>query len=200
MKFNCLFYSFVTVVMVVAVTAPALAGDSPWPMFRHDLRHQGRTPFTGPALPVTETFAPWRAGPDTGVVYTISVAVLLGSDDNRYNDTLATQARAIGELVSVPKGEPQAQFSLGPCFPNPFKATTLIRFSIRERSRVSLKIYNVAGQLVRRLFDRDLSPGTYTDVMWDGRDDSGNSIGPGVYLYKLDTPLYSETKKMVLLR
>ena len=149
---------------------------------------------------VMETFAPWRVGADTGVVYTVSVAVLLGSDDSRYNDTLATQARAIGELVSVPKGEPQAQFSLGPCFPNPFKATTFIRFSVRERSRVSLKIYNVAGQLVRRLFDQDLSPGTYTDVMWDGRDDSGNSIGPGVYLYKLDTPLYSETKKVVLLR
>jgi flagellar hook assembly protein FlgD len=147
-----------------------------------------------------ETFTPWIVGPDTGVGYSVTVTVLFGSDDNRYNDTLTTQTRAVADLAGVPKEEMQTQFSLGQCFPNPFNAKTTMHFSVKQRARVSLKIYNVAGQLVRTLVNEELFPGTYTGVVWDGRDSSGNPIGSGVYLYNLNTPWCSETRKMVLLR
>ena len=149
---------------------------------------------------VMGTFAPWIVGPDTGIAYSVIVTALLGSDDNRYNDTLTTQTRTVAHWAGVPKEEMQTQFSLGQCFPNPFNAKTTIHFSVKQRTRVSLKIYNVAGQLVRTLLNEELFPGTYTNVVWDGLDNSGNPIGSGVYLYNLDTPCCSETKKMVLLR
>ena len=144
-------------------------------------------------------FAPWTVWPDTGTVYTAFAAVLGAGDGNPYNDTLTAQSRSHGATSGAPKGEPKALFSLEQCFPNPFRSATSIRFTIPERARVSLKIYNVSGQLVRILLDRELPPGVYSDARWDGRDGKGRRAVPGVYLYRLDTPLHSETKKMILL-
>ncbi|MFH0777825.1 MAG: PQQ-binding-like beta-propeller repeat protein [Candidatus Eisenbacteria bacterium] len=155
-------------------------------------------------LPETTTsetvFAPWTVGADSGIVYTLAVVALLGGDDNQFNDTLTTQSRATTDSIGGPGGESQGRFSLGQCRPNPFSTATAFAFSIRERVRVSLKVFNVAGQLVRVLLNEEMSPGTYTTVMWDGHDGGGTPVPPGVYLYQFTAGSYVETRKAVVLR
>jgi hypothetical protein len=85
-------------------------------------------------------------------------------------------------------------------FPNPFNPITTIRYSIKEHAHVSLKIYNVAGQLVKTLVSESQQPGFIHEVRWNGRSDSGNPVASGVYFYKLVTKDFSKTRKMVLLK
>ena len=91
------------------------------------------------------------------------------------------------------------QFYLTQNFPNPFNPVTQIEFGIPERSHVTLAVYNVLGQRIRTLVDRTLSPNTYT-AEWNGNSDIGVRVASGIYFYKLETNLYTETKKMILLK
>ena len=63
-----------------------------------------------------------------------------------------------------------------------------------QATQVRVEIYNLLGQPVRTLFDRVAGPGAY-EVPWDGR-----GTPSGLYFYRLETPEFTETKKMVLLR
>jgi hypothetical protein len=86
-------------------------------------------------------------------------------------------------------------------YPNPFNPTTTIRYSIASTARVSLRIYNAAGELVRTLVDETQSPapGGFS-AAWDGKDDRGRGVASGVYFCKLTAGDFSRTKKAVLLR
>ena len=84
-------------------------------------------------------------------------------------------------------------------YPNPFNPQTSIAFSLKERSTVSLKVYDVAGALVRELVSGTRVAGAY-DAEWDGRDASGQQVASGVYFYRLVAGEFRSTKKMVLLK
>ncbi len=93
------------------------------------------------------------------------------------------------------------EFSLSDNYPNPFNPETRIRYTVgnRQTRPVSLKVYNVLGRLVKTLVNEPKEPGTY-EVVWNGKDESGDQVASGVYFYKLDAQDYSQTKKMVLIR
>jgi flagellar hook assembly protein FlgD len=76
---------------------------------------------------------------------------------------------------------------------------TTIAYSIADRSRVELAIYNVRGQLVRTLVEEDQAPNVYR-VRWDGRSNGGSEVAGGVYFYRLIAGDFEATKKMVLIR
>jgi len=84
-------------------------------------------------------------------------------------------------------------------FPNPFNPETTIEFQVPARSQVTLRIYNVLGQEITTLINDDLSAGTYT-VKWDGRDNQGHDVASGVYIYKLSSDTYTQSRKMLLLK
>ncbi|NIM20732.1 MAG: T9SS type A sorting domain-containing protein [Candidatus Latescibacteria bacterium] len=111
----------------------------------------------------------------------------------------------IRHLVSFPSdptgiGEtPRYTNSLAQNYPNPFNPITTIEYSIKERAHVSLKVYNVAGQLVRRLVNEEKPAGEYTKG-WNGRNDEGNPVSSGVYFYRIVTKNFTQTKKMILLK
>jgi flagellar hook assembly protein FlgD len=71
---------------------------------------------------------------------------------------------------------------------------------LKEPSHVSVKVFNVAGQLVRTLVDEVREAGNYTDVRWNGRNERGVPVSSGLYFYKMVTKGYIQTKKMVLLK
>jgi hypothetical protein len=96
-------------------------------------------------------------------------------------------------------GESPSSFSLSQNYPNPFNPETYIDFALPFDSEVSLKIFNVKGQLVRTLVQERMNTGTHT-VRWEGRDDSGNRVSSGVYFYRLTAGEKSFVKKMVLLK
>jgi flagellar hook assembly protein FlgD len=104
--------------------------------------------------------------------------------------------------VDTPTGTNPTAYrtSLSQNYPNPFNPSTTIQFTVRSRTQVSLKVYNVAGQLVRTLLNDQRAPGSVHSVAWDGRNDAGQSVSSGVYFYKLVTNDLTQTKKMVLLK
>lgn len=91
------------------------------------------------------------------------------------------------------------QFELRQNYPNPFNPTTSIRFGIPEASQVKLKIYNIRGQEIRSLVNNMLSA-RYYDVLWDGKDDLGNQVSSGVYIYRLETGKFIKSKRMMLIK
>lgn len=106
-------------------------------------------------------------------------------------------------VIPEPTGIPTvtARNFLENAAPNPFNPTTNIRFGVKERGQVTLKIYNVAGQLVRTLVNEVKAPRPEGfEVTWDGRNNSGTAVSSGVYFYKLSTSNFTQTKKMVLLK
>jgi hypothetical protein len=114
-------------------------------------------------------------------------------------DLLIKFGEVPGSATGVKDG-PQYVNALSNNYPNPFNPTTTIRYSIKERAHVSLKVYNVAGQLVRTLVDEVQAPDAIQPVTWDGSNDVGQTVSSGVYFYKLVTKNFSQTKKMVLLK
>ncbi|MBW6514598.1 MAG: carboxypeptidase regulatory-like domain-containing protein [Candidatus Syntrophosphaera sp.] len=83
--------------------------------------------------------------------------------------------------------------------PNPFNPETQISYSLKESAPVRLWIYNSKGQLIRCLVNADQPAGWYK-VLWDGRDDSGQEVSSGLYLYRLSAGSYQSTRRMVLLK
>ena len=92
-------------------------------------------------------------------------------------------------------------FSLMQNYPNPFNSATVIRFALPTSEDVDLAIFNLAGQQVATLVSGMREAGTYT-IRWDGRDDDGQALASGVYLYRLRTSdgQQVETRKLLLLR
>lgn len=90
-------------------------------------------------------------------------------------------------------------FNLSPNFPNPFNPVTTIKYQVPKPSEVTLKVYNVLGQVIRNLVDGRQMAGYYS-IRWDGKDDRGNAVANGVYLYRLRTKEFVETRKLTVLR
>ena len=84
-------------------------------------------------------------------------------------------------------------------FPNPFNPSTTIDFSISQKSKVEISIYNITGQKVRKLVDDQFSEGRYS-VVWNGEDNSGKPVSSGIYLYKMQTENFVSTRKMILMK
>ncbi len=84
-------------------------------------------------------------------------------------------------------------------YPNPFNPNTSFRFSIKENAPVKLSIYNVKGQLVTTLVDRQLTAGMH-QIVWNGKDMNNRPVSSGLYLYRLETRNYTETKRAILMK
>jgi hypothetical protein len=95
---------------------------------------------------------------------------------------------------------PTATYSLAQNYPNPFNPTTTVDFTVKGKTRVTLRVYNVRGQLVRTLVDDTRAPGITHHAEWDGRNDAGQTVASGVYFYRLATKEFTQTRKMVLLK
>ncbi len=101
-------------------------------------------------------------------------------------------------------GEPQAtaipkSFQLERAYPNPMRQGTTISYQLPRESKASLKVYNVLGQQVRMLDEGQRRAGVHS-VRWDGRDDRGRQVSAGVYLFRLETPSYTGTNRITVIR
>ncbi|HET9886137.1 MAG TPA: FlgD immunoglobulin-like domain containing protein, partial [bacterium] len=94
------------------------------------------------------------------------------------------------------KKEPAANLA---ATPNPFSPQTTITYSIREQTVVDLGVFNILGQRIRTLFAGDRSAGEYS-ATWDGRDDLGQEMPPGVYYARITQGADTESKRIVLVR
>jgi hypothetical protein len=83
--------------------------------------------------------------------------------------------------------------------PNPFNPATVIQYEVQKPAHISIHIYNTLGQLVRTLVDRQETTGVYR-ITWDGRNDQGERVASGVYIYQMQADEFTGSKRMVLLR
>jgi hypothetical protein len=152
-------------------------------------------------VPSLGTFVTLVAAPDTthedgayveGVYYKVSAI-----DADGYAGGYAGPVDA--EPTGVGDGVASAAFRLYQNNPNPFNPVTRIRYEVASRARVSLDVFDVRGELVRRLVDEAKGPGSYV-AEWDGKNTEGERASTGVYFYRLTAGTFSETRKMVLLK
>ena len=91
------------------------------------------------------------------------------------------------------------KYHLAQNYPNPFNPATTIEYQLPKDTHVTLRIFNIAGELVKILIEEKQSAG-YHKIQWDGRDENGNSVAGGLYLYYLKADGFSHSNKMVLIR
>jgi len=84
-------------------------------------------------------------------------------------------------------------------YPNPFTRSTVISYQLPVDEKVSLGIYDLTGRLVKNFLNEEISAGYYT-VTWNGKDDSGQRLAPGIYFSCLQAGGFRNTKKMILLK
>lgn len=108
------------------------------------------------------------------------------------------QVRRVSQIRAV-QLRPTA-YALGANFPNPFNPSTTIEYALPEQARVELAVYDVLGRRIRVLAQNDDHPSGFHAVGWDGRDAAGRSVGNGVYFYRLSTPAFQQTGKMLLVK
>jgi hypothetical protein len=102
-------------------------------------------------------------------------------------------------VIDIAEAIPQ-QYELSQNYPNPFNPTTTIAFGLPEQAQVVLEVYNVLGQRVRTLVGGDTYQAGYYQVVWDGRDQFGNSVSSGLYIYRLTAGEFNELRKMVFIK
>jgi len=126
-----------------------------------------------------------------GVLLTIPVTGTL--------DLVGTEAADFyGNTMNVSVRALPTAFDLSQNYPNPFNPTTTIKLALPVASEYSLAIYNVAGQMIRA-YSGSAGAGV-VEVVWDGKDASGNQVASGMYFYKASASNFSATKKMILMK
>ena len=96
------------------------------------------------------------------------------------------------------------QYRLAQNYPNPFNPETWIPFQLRNNSIVTIKIYSTEGYLVRQFNLGQKLAGRYLSqkqaVYWNGKSQTGETMGSGTYFYQLQAGDYIEVRKMLILK
>ena len=90
-------------------------------------------------------------------------------------------------------------FNLYNNYPNPFNPTTQIRYNLSEDAMVSITIYDIMGRSIRSLVNSKQTAG-YRSIRWDGKNNLGEPVSAGMYIYTIQAGEFRQTKKMVLLK
>jgi len=153
----------------------------------------------------------YRADAGTEAFTRLAMVSAPNNGDFSYTDETAVAGKNYRYKIGVTDGDgeffsptadvklPSARIELSQNTPNPFNPTTSIRFTLPASERVGLAVYSVDGRLVRMLVDAVTPRGTH-NITWDGRDNAGNSVGSGMYFYRLTAGKFSESRKMMLLK
>jgi len=121
--------------------------------------------------------------------------VLTTNDPNNPVKTIPLRLNVNNTVSNEEDPEIPRDIKLEQNFPNPFNPSTVINFELNQAMNVSLDVYNVVGQKVATLInDETRSAGRHT-VSFDGR-----ALSSGVYIYRLETPRESLTKRMTLIK
>jgi hypothetical protein len=107
---------------------------------------------------------------------------------------LETLHGMIVEATPFAGAEVPTEYALHQNWPNPFNATTTIRYDVKAEGQVYLKVFNLLGQEVITLVDNVMDAGSYT-ISWDA-----SGLPSGVYLYRLEVNNFHQVKKLLYLK
>ena len=110
----------------------------------------------------------------------------------RYSNFQATEIEENQNVITN-------EFILHQNYPNPFNPSTVIHYTVPIASVVEVTVYNIFGQEVKTIINEFKIAGSYR-VTWDGRNNFGNNVSSGIYIYKLQSVNQLRMKKMILVR
>ena len=119
----------------------------------------------------------------------VSSTLFAGTSDGKIYKKVSSVTGVDDEIFELP-----TEFDLKQNYPNPFNPSTTINFSIPETGKYSMKIYNILGQEVAILFNREFKPGVHNVAF------SASGFASGIYFYRLTGNNVNITKKMVLMK
>ena len=106
--------------------------------------------------------------------------------------------------VLVKKGTPD-KYELVGNYPNPFNPTTTISYALPYQSSVEVIIYDIIGRVIKS-FDISSQSAGYQSIVWDGKNEIGNSVASGIYLYRIsiksleNSKIFVKTAKLMMLK
>jgi hypothetical protein len=161
------------------------------------------SPNTNPLGPTTGSLRVTRSG---DLHYSASFLRSANRRDYRPNDTLHYLGfrcvRELGTSTNVDNQQPALtpeEYKLRQNYPNPFNPETTISFELPKTSVVSLIIYDILGREIKTIVSEQVSAGLH-GYIWDGKNNAGNQVKSGVYIYRLQTGDFAISKKMILIR
>lgn len=140
---------------------------------------------------VTNDPVSWKERYRNGAVFTYQNKRNPFIDHPEFVALIWDSTSAVGVEPALPRVAALRQSS-----PNPFGLRTSIRFDLPRRDRVSLRVYDVTGRVVRTLSNGVIEAGSH-QATWDGRNDAGTLLEAGLYFCRLDAGSVSETRRMV---
>jgi len=117
--------------------------------------------------------------------------------DNRglLGDALLVEAETTPSAIDGEKVLVPFETKLVGNYPNPFNPSTTIMFDLDRTAKVQINIYNILGQKVAEIANREFQMGNHR-LLWD----ASSNISSGVYFYEMRTDNYTQIKKMILMR
>jgi hypothetical protein len=130
------------------------------------------------------------------------VLTFSNGNDIKLSDLIVSDR--LGKKVNARFGNPGETlvpevFALKQNYPNPFNSTTVIKYNLPKTTGVTIKFYNLLGQLVHTYQADNMAPGYYS-YLWNGKNDLGQMVSSGIYFYQLQADGFMDVKKMVLLK
>ncbi len=141
-----------------------------------------------PTLVCTATDAAGNVSADT-------VRAVLPPDDDDGDEDKAKRLTT----TTLDHGSQPSEFALAQNHPNPFNPETEIRFQLPETTHIQIRIFNTRGQEIRTLVNANFQAG-FHQVRWDSKNNDGNLVASGIYLYELKSNSFREVRKMSLVR
>jgi hypothetical protein len=173
-------------------TAPSTNSGIPnQPCYMGQLSSWSEATFNLPVVSGQNFLLRWHFGSDGSIVYPgWYIDDITGIGFTNILSGISEVSQSINHLTTMlyaPK-------------PNPvINGLARISFSLAEPTRVSLKIYDASGRIVKTLANSQLTRGIY-NLTWDGKDENSRSVAEGIYFYTLETSKQNFTKKMVYTR
>ncbi len=140
----------------------------------------------------TSTYEDIHIEPGKTYYYKITATDSAGNESAPSNEVMAV-AGTITLAEDMQHSEVE-EFRLGQNYPNPFNPSTTIDYRVPGAAKVTLVVYDIMGNEIRRLVDGFKAAGIYRAV-WDGKDASGKQVASGVYFYQMIAGDFAEVRK-----
>jgi len=122
-----------------------------------------------------------------------------GADDWYFMYPTPNAANKITTKLTTEQQIVPTTYELWQNYPNPFNPETTIKFALPEATNVSINIYNISGQLIKTLVEKEVSAGYHT-LTWRGESDSGRRVASGLYFYQIKTDKFAAIRKMMFIQ
>jgi len=114
------------------------------------------------------------------------------------NDQFVVQIQSPAAVDDLPQTIPQ-EFTVFANYPNPFNPITHIRYYLPTRNNITITVFDIAGGTIKTLLNGAQPAGNH-EISWNARDQNGNPVSSGVYLYRVEANGRIETRKMIYIK